>query len=96
MNLHQKIIAIVPALRVRMQNNDWPAGRNQPDHYDLGVMNAGLVRESKMKSALNELGLGDYAQQSFCAYCQIHELVGHVWSDDRAYQLIQAILINKE
>jgi hypothetical protein len=55
-------------------------------------MNENLRLEGRMAGALRDQGLGDVAHQSFCAYCQIHELVDHVWDESRAYQLIQAVV----
>lgn len=93
MNSHEKALAILPALKVRMQNNDWPAGRNQPEVYNLEVMNAGLALESRMSKELRSLGLGEVMQQAYQSYCQIHELVDHVWDEDRAYQQLQALIL---
>jgi hypothetical protein len=96
MNNHEAILAILPALKVRMQNNDWPAGRNQPDVYNLDVMNANLRVEGRMYRELKDQGLGEHAHQAFCAYAQIHELVDCVWDESRAYQLLQAIVRTDE
>lgn len=87
----EEVNLILPALEVRMRNNYWPAGKYQPEGYDLEMMKAGLREEHVMFTELADAGLGEWAQRAFNGYCQIHVFCDYRWEPGRAASFIYSI-----
>jgi hypothetical protein len=75
-----------------MENNDWPAGINQPPGYNLEMMHSNNRKEGLLYKGLSSDEQRAIAHRACCAYCQIHDLCNNVWDKERAFQLIQAVM----
>tara|TARA_R110000851_G_scaffold9579_3_gene35558 strand:- start:2640 stop:2924 length:285 start_codon:yes stop_codon:yes gene_type:complete len=89
MNRYDEIQAILPVVKLRMQNNDWPAGINCPEVYNLEVMHAGNKAEYDAIQALPE-DLKAWARTAYLAYTHVHPLLDNVWNEEAAFEMIQS------